>query len=101
MSKVRIAPRVLEWVYHPLFNKVYAYVDYDFQLYRGPKAPAVVRVEDVGEFVTTGRVGEADAPWVGALFYRKGFELDGRSSLRDISDGMFKRKTLIEMSLRK
>lgn len=110
MSKPRRSAGVFEWVFHPAYNKVYAYVERDYYKYLGPRPPSTVEVDGT-VYQTSGIVSAADAGWVSALFCHKdahgsvhnirknGFVLDGRSSFSDICYGLSaSSRVLIEMS---
>ena len=106
---MRPAPVIFEWVYHPDLNRAYAFVEYDYHRYLGPKERATIDI-DGRKFRCSGLVGKSDVDWVTSLFYnpkflgsvheirRKPTPLDGRSSLSSISYAFFVRKELIELS---
>jgi len=109
---MRPASKIYEWVFCDYTNRVYAYVEKDYRWWEGLRDPTKVVLPDGRKFVCSGKVGNDDAGWINALFYRPpdpglcsthpirktGFCLDGRSSLTDIAYGMFVGKVLIELS---
>jgi len=86
---------IYRYVYQEFYHRIYAFVEFDFEKWRGPKEPLII--EHNGKtFKQTGTVSKEDYFWVVPLFKLPSpIFLDGRSSLCDISF-TFQRKTLME-----
>lgn len=86
--------QIFEYIYQDYTKRIYAFVEFDFEKWRGPKELLIIE-HDGKTFKQTGIVSKGDYSWVIPLFKLRPVFLDGRSSLCDIAT-RFKRKTLME-----
>lgn len=88
---------IYQYVYQEFYNRIYAFVEFDFEKWRGPSKEPLIIEYNGKTFKQTGAVSKEDYSWVVPLFKLppSPIFLDGRNSLCDISF-VFQRKTLIE-----
>lgn len=87
--------QIFEYVYQDYTNRIYAFVEFDFEKWSGRPKELLTIEHDSKTFKQTGIVSKEDYSWVIPLFKLRPVFLDGRNSLCDIAT-LFKRKTLME-----